>query len=46
MRARRPPLSNSEIKLQTDVLDAAIKTIQSEFARNGSGGGTASEARY
>jgi lipoprotein-anchoring transpeptidase ErfK/SrfK len=46
MRARRPPLSNSEIKLQTDVLDAAIKTIQSEFVRNGSGGGTASELRY
>ena len=32
--------------VQTDVLDAAIKTIQSEFVRNGSGGGTASEARY
>ncbi len=36
LRARRPPLSNTEIKLQTDALNAAIRTIQSEFAQTGS----------
>jgi len=34
LRARRPPLSRAEIKLQTDTLEAAIRTIQSEFAPN------------
>jgi lipoprotein-anchoring transpeptidase ErfK/SrfK len=46
MRGRRPPLSNSEIKLQTDALDAAINAIQSEFVRKGSSGGSAPEPRY
>ncbi len=32
LRAQQPPLSNTEIRLQTDALEAAIKTIQSEFA--------------
>jgi lipoprotein-anchoring transpeptidase ErfK/SrfK len=46
MRARRPALSNTEIKLHTDALEAAIKTIQSEFARGrGSGGRADHEAR-
>jgi lipoprotein-anchoring transpeptidase ErfK/SrfK len=31
LRAQQPPLSNTEIRLQTDALEAAIKTIQSEF---------------
>jgi lipoprotein-anchoring transpeptidase ErfK/SrfK len=35
LRARNPPLSNTEINLQTDALNAAIKTIQSESARTG-----------
>jgi lipoprotein-anchoring transpeptidase ErfK/SrfK len=35
LRAQRPPLSNTEIRLQTDVLEAAIKTIQSEFTPRG-----------
>ncbi len=34
LRARRPPLSNIEIGLHAAALDAAIKTIQSEFAQN------------
>jgi lipoprotein-anchoring transpeptidase ErfK/SrfK len=38
LRAQRPPLSNTEIRLQTDALEAAIKTIQSEFAPRGGGG--------
>jgi lipoprotein-anchoring transpeptidase ErfK/SrfK len=46
MRARRPPLADSEIKLHTDALDAAIKTIQSEFARDGGRGETAYDGRY
>ena len=46
MRARRPPLADSEIKLHTDALDAAIKTIQSEFARDGGSGETAYAGRY
>jgi lipoprotein-anchoring transpeptidase ErfK/SrfK len=36
LRARRPPLSNNEITQQTDALNAAIRTIQSEIARTGS----------
>ena len=32
LRTQRPPLSNTEIRLQTDALEASIKTIQSEFA--------------
>jgi lipoprotein-anchoring transpeptidase ErfK/SrfK len=36
LRARRLPLSNNEIELQTDALNAAIRTIQSEFAQSGS----------
>ena len=36
LHARRPPLSNTEIKIQTDALNVAIKTIQSEFAPIGS----------
>jgi lipoprotein-anchoring transpeptidase ErfK/SrfK len=35
LRAQQPPLSNTEIRLQTDALEAAIKTIQSEFAPTG-----------
>jgi len=34
LRSRRPPLSNVDIRLQTDALQAAITTIQSEFARD------------
>jgi lipoprotein-anchoring transpeptidase ErfK/SrfK len=37
LRAQQPPLSNTEIRLQTDALEAAIKTIQSEFAPTGGG---------
>ncbi len=39
LRAAQPPLSNTEIRMHSDALEAAIKTIQSEFAQN-SGGGT------
>ncbi len=38
LRAQQPPLSNTEIRLQTDALEAAIKTIQSEFAPTGGDG--------
>jgi lipoprotein-anchoring transpeptidase ErfK/SrfK len=34
LRSGQPPLSNAEIRLHTDALEAAIKTIQSEFAQN------------
>jgi lipoprotein-anchoring transpeptidase ErfK/SrfK len=37
LRAQQPPLSNTEIRLQTDALEASIKTIQSEFAPTGGG---------
>jgi lipoprotein-anchoring transpeptidase ErfK/SrfK len=37
LRAQQPPLSNTEIRLQTDALEAAIRTIQSEFAPSGGG---------
>jgi lipoprotein-anchoring transpeptidase ErfK/SrfK len=37
LRAGQPPLSNAEIRLHTDALESAIKTIQSEFARNAGG---------
>jgi lipoprotein-anchoring transpeptidase ErfK/SrfK len=40
LRAQQPPLSNTEIRLQTDALEAAIKTIQSEFAPTAGGGGS------
>lgn len=46
LRARRPPLSNTEIKLQTDALNAAIRTIQSEFAQTGSQSRAPREASY
>ena len=46
LRARRPPLSNTEIKLQTDALNAAIRTIQSEFAQTGSQSPAPREASY
>jgi lipoprotein-anchoring transpeptidase ErfK/SrfK len=39
LRAQQPPLLNSEIRLQTDALEAAIKTIQSEFAPSRGGDG-------
>ena len=45
LRTRRPPLSNAEIRLQTDALEAAIKTIQSEFAQNGRRDGVDAEPR-
>ena len=45
LRARQPPLSNTEIKLQIDALNAAIKTIQSEFARPGSRRGAQHDSR-
>lgn len=32
LRDTQPPLSNTEIRLQTDALEAAIKTIQAEVA--------------
>ncbi len=35
LRAQRPPLSNNDIRVQTDALNAAIRTIQSEFAPAG-----------
>jgi lipoprotein-anchoring transpeptidase ErfK/SrfK len=35
LRAGQPPLSNAEIRLHTDALESAIRTIQSEFAQNG-----------
>ena len=34
LRAGPPPLSNADIRLHTDALESAIRTIQSEFARN------------
>jgi lipoprotein-anchoring transpeptidase ErfK/SrfK len=34
LRSRRPPLSNAEIRLNTAALEAAIRTIESEFAPN------------
>jgi lipoprotein-anchoring transpeptidase ErfK/SrfK len=34
LRSEQPPLSSAAIRLQTDALEAAIKTIQSEFAQN------------
>ena len=37
LRAGQPPLSNAEIRLHTDALESAIRTIQSEFARNAGG---------
>ena len=46
LRARRPRLSNTEIKLQTDALNAAIRTIQSEFAQTGSQSRAPREASY
>jgi lipoprotein-anchoring transpeptidase ErfK/SrfK len=35
LRAGQPPLSKAEIRLHTDALESAIKTIQSEFVQNG-----------
>lgn len=35
LRTAQPPLSNADIRLHTDALEAAIKTIQAEFAQNG-----------
>lgn len=37
LRTAQPPLSNADIRLHTDALEAAIKTIQAEFAQNGDG---------
>jgi lipoprotein-anchoring transpeptidase ErfK/SrfK len=37
LRAGPPPLSNADIRLHTDALESAIRTIQSEFARNAGG---------
>jgi lipoprotein-anchoring transpeptidase ErfK/SrfK len=35
LRAQQPPLSNAEIRLNTTALEAAIKTIESEFTPSG-----------
>jgi lipoprotein-anchoring transpeptidase ErfK/SrfK len=40
LRARQPPLSNAEIGLHTAALQAAIRTIQSEFAQNAGNDGS------
>jgi lipoprotein-anchoring transpeptidase ErfK/SrfK len=37
LRSAQPPLSNAEIRLHTDALEAAIKTVQSEFAQKSGG---------
>jgi len=45
LRARRPPLPSAEIRLHTDTLEAAIKAIRSEFAKNGGRDGVDAEPR-